>query len=60
MGILSLGLAFVLGYLVKENEGKGGVVDKIKQDIQEAVTKHEEDEQSSSTCIIQYKGEIIK
>lgn len=60
MGILSLGLAFVLGYLVKENEGKGGVVDKVKQDIQEAVTKHEEDYSSSSTCIIQYKGEIIK
>lgn len=44
MGILSLGLAFVLGYFVKENEGKGGVVDKVKQDIQEAVARHEEDE----------------
>lgn len=44
MGIVSLGLAFVLGYLIKENEGKGGVVDKVKENIQEAVTKHEEDE----------------
>lgn len=44
MGIVSIALAFVLGYLVKENEGKGGVVDKVKQDIQEAVTQHEEDE----------------
>lgn len=44
MGIVSIALAFVLGYLVKENEGKGGVVDKVKEDIQEAVTKHEEDE----------------
>lgn len=43
MGIVSVALAFVLGYLVRENEGKGGVVDKVKQDIQEAVAKHEED-----------------
>lgn len=44
MGIVSMALAFVLGYLVKENEGKGGVVDKVEQDIQEAATQHEEDE----------------
>ena len=44
MVILSLGLAFVLGYLVKENEGKGGVVDKTKEAIQEAMAKHGEDE----------------
>ena len=39
-----MALAFVLGYLVKENEGKGGVIDKVKQDIQKAVIQHEEDE----------------
>ena len=44
MGILSLGLAFVLGYLIKENECQGGVVDKTKEVIQEAVARHEEDE----------------
>lgn len=44
MGIVSVALAFVLGYLVRENEDKGGVVDKTKEVIQEAVAKHEEDE----------------
>lgn len=44
MGIVSVALAFVLGYLVRENEGKGGVVDKTKEVIQEAVARHEEDE----------------
>ena len=45
MGIVNVVLALILGYLIKENEGKGGVVDKVKENIQEAVTKHGEDEQ---------------
>lgn len=44
MGIVNVVLALILGYLIKENEGKGGVVDKTKKVIQEAVAKHGEDE----------------